>query len=108
MQIGASYDFSLVRVYGQAGRVRTQAESNDRTTLYQLGAAVPLGQSLIMVAYGHSRQKTPVAATTNRIFSLGYDYFLSKNTDIYVAAMLERQSFVSSGHAVSGGVRLRF
>ena len=108
MQAGVSYDFSLLRVYGQAGRVKTEAASDERTTLYQIGAALPLGQSLVMVAYGQSRLKTPISATTQRTYSLGYDYFLSKNTDIYVAAMYEKLSFVSSGHAFAGGVRLRF
>jgi predicted porin len=108
MQAGASYDFSFVRLYGQAGRVKTEAGFNERTTLYQLGAAVPLGQSLILVGYGHAREKTPFSGTTHRTFSLGYDYFLSKNTDIYVAAMHEKLSFESSGHAIAGGVRLRF
>ena len=47
-------------------------------------------------------------ATTDRIGSIGYDYFLSKNTDIYVAAMLETLTFVSSGATFAGGVRMRF
>ncbi len=108
MQAGASYDFSFVRVYAQAGRVKTDADSDERTMLYQLGAAVPIGNSLVLVAYGHAREKTPLSATTQRTYSLGYDYFLSKNTDIYIAAMVEKLSFVSSGHAIAGGVRLRF
>ncbi len=108
MQAGASYDFSFVRLYGQVGRVKTDAAAYERTTLYQVGAAVPLGNSLILVAYGRSHLTTPLSGTTNRTFSLGYDYFLSKNTDIYVAALHEKLSFVSSGNAVAGGVRLRF
>ncbi len=108
MQLGASYDFKFMRVYGQAGRVKTDAEFDERTTIYQLGAAVPFGTSLVLVSYGHAREKTPISATTQRTYSLGYDYFLSKNTDIYVAAMLEKLSFVSSGRAIAGGVRLRF
>ena len=30
--------------------------------------------------------------TTDRTYSLAYDYFLSKNTDIYLAAMYEKTS----------------
>jgi predicted porin len=108
MQAGASYDFRFIRVYGQVGRVKTDAGSDERTRLYQLGAAVPLGNSLILVGYGHSYEKTPVSGLTQRTYSLGYDYFLSKNTDIYVAAMHEKLSFESSGHAIAAGVRLRF
>ena len=108
LQAGATYDFKFLRVYGQIGRIKTEADSDSRTTSYQLGAAVPIGNSLVLVAYGRSHSSTPQLATTDSILSLGYDYFLSKNTDIYVAAMVERLSFVSSGNTVAGGVRVRF
>lgn len=107
-QIGATYDFSVVRVYGQVGRVATNAAVDTQTILYQLGAAVPVGNSLVLLAYGHSHMKSSLKGTTDRTVSLGYDYFLSKNTDIYVAALSERLSFVPSGHAYAGGVRMRF
>jgi len=108
MQAGASYDFSLVRLYGQLGRVRTSADQDARATLWQLGVAVPLGNSLILASYGRSHTRTVFSGLTNRTVSLGYDYFLSKNTDIYVAALHEKLSFVSSGNAIAGGIRLRF
>ncbi len=108
IQAGATYDFSFVRVYGQIGRIKTGATLDSRTTLYQLGAAVPLGNSLILVGYGHSYAKTALSGITNRQGSIAYDYFLSKNTDIYVAALYEKQSFISSGNSIAGGVRVRF
>jgi predicted porin len=107
-QISASYDFTIVRVYGQVGRVETKATLDEQTILYQLGVAVPIGQSLILAAYGNSHIKTSVRAVTDATTSIGYDYFLSKNTDIYLAALFEKLSFVSSGKTVAGGVRLRF
>jgi predicted porin len=107
-QVGASYDFTLVRVYGQVGRVKTEADLDEQTILYQLGVAVPIGTSLVLASYGHSHIKTSLRAVTDRTTSIGYDYFLSKNTDVYVAAMLEKLSFTSSGNSVAGGVRLRF
>jgi predicted porin len=107
-QIGATYDFSFLRVYGQVGRVKTEADVDVQTILYQLGGAIPIGNSLILFAYGNSHIKTSVKAVTDRTASIGYDYFLSKHTDIYVAAMLEKLSFTSSGNGVAGGVRMRF
>jgi len=107
-QIGATYDFSFLRVYGQIGRVKTEADVDVQTILYQLGGAIPIGNSLILVAYGNSHIKTSLKAVTDRIGSIGYDYFLSKNTDVYVAAMFEKLSFTSSGNAFAGGVRMRF
>jgi len=108
LHAAATYDFQFVRVYGQAGRVKTDATDDTRTTSYQLGLAVPFGNSLILVAYGHSHVSTPTKATTDRITSVGYDYFLSKSTDIYVAASYEKLSYVSSGNSFAGGVRVKF
>jgi predicted porin len=107
-QIGATYDFSFLRVYGQVGRVKTDADVDVQTILYQLGGAIPIGNSLILIAYGNSHVKTSLKAVTDRTGSIGYDYFLSKHTDIYVAAMVEKLSFSSSGNSVAGGVRMRF
>ena len=108
LHAAASYDFQFMRVYGQIGRIKTEATDDSRATSYQLGASVPFGSSLIMVAYGRQHVELPTKATTSQIMSVGYDYFLSKSTDIYVAASYEKLSFVSSGSSVAGGVRLRF
>jgi predicted porin len=108
LQLAATYDFAIVRVYGQLGHVKTHADLDEQTILYQLGFAVPIGNGLVLASYGYSHLKSPGVATTDRTGSLGYDYFLSKNTDIYVAAMLESLTAVSSGASFAGGVRLRF
>jgi len=108
VQLGATYDFTLVRVYGQVGRVKTNADLDEQTILYQIGLAVPIGNSLVLASYGNAHRKSSMLATTDRTGSIGYDYFLSKNTDIYVAAMLETLTFVSSGATFAGGVRMRF
>jgi predicted porin len=107
-QLDATYDFKILRVYGQVGRVKTEANSDLQTILYQLGAAVPIGNGLLMASYGRSHMKASLSGTTDRSSALGYDYFLSKNTDIYVAALYEKLSFVSSGNSLAGGVRIRF
>ena len=39
---------------------------------------------------------------------MSYDYFLSKNTDVYVAALYEKSFNVTSGNNLAGGLRLRF
>ncbi len=108
MQASATYDFKLVRLYAQLGRVKTDASVDTRHLLWHLGAAVPVGNGLILMAYGSSQAKTDFSRITDRMWSLGYDYFLSKNTDIYVAAMREKTFELSSGNSIAGGVRLRF
>ncbi len=106
--LGATYDFKIIRVYGQLGRVSTNADSDGHTTLAQIGAAVPLGSGVILVAYGRSRAYTPVSRITDQTTSIGYDYFLSKSTDIYIAGLYEKVFELSPGRAVAGGLRLRF
>jgi predicted porin len=106
---GATYDFQFIRVYGQAGHIKTQATEDSTTTSYQLGLAVPFGNSLVLVAYGRQKVSMPTQAkTTDRIASIGYDYFLSKSTDIYVAASYEKLGSLSSGNSFAGGVRVKF
>ena len=107
-QLSATYDLKAVRLYGQLGRARTDATINAKHTLIQIGAAIPVGQALILVAYGESRAKTDFSQTTLRTYSLGYDYFISKNTDIYLAVLRDDASDLSSGNSFAGGVRLRF
>jgi len=108
VQAGASYDFRFVRLYGQAGRIKTEGTVDAKTALYQIGAAVPFGTSLVLVAYGRSRTTTPLQGIVDSQASLAYDYFLSKNTDVYVAGLYEKRSFVSSGNSVATGLRVRF
>jgi predicted porin len=107
-QLSATYDFKVVRLYGQLGRVHTDADINTKTNLFHIGAAAPIGQALILLAYGNSRVHSEFAQSTNRIYSIGYDYYVSKNTDIYVAAMYEKVYQLSSGNSIAGGVRFRF
>jgi predicted porin len=108
MQAGATYDFKFVRLYGQAGRVKTEADTGTRTVLYQIGAAVPVGTGLVLLAYGRSQAHTVYSQITDRTTSIGYDYFLSKNTDVYVTGLYEKTFMLSSGSSVAGGLRLRF
>ena len=107
-QAGATYDFKFVRLYGQIGRVKTESDVDTTVVLYQLGAAIPFGSSLVLLSYGSAQTKTPFSQTTDRIGSVGYDYFLSKHTDVYVAASYETTYKLSSGNSVATGVRVRF
>jgi predicted porin len=107
-QLGASYQFAPVKLYGQAGFVRTQALNDIHASLYQLGAAVPIGLGFAMGSFGHERAKSAGIESITRTFSVGYDYFLSKNTDLYAVWMNERVTALSSANSVAAGLRLRF
>ena len=107
-QIGMSYETRWVRLYGQAGSVKTSATTGVRTHLYQLGAAAPIGLGFALASYGHASIETDALSSLRRTFSIGYDYFLSRNTDVYALAMNERVTGYSSGNSIATGLRLRF
>jgi len=107
-QIGMSYETRVVRLYGQAGSVKTSATTGVRTHLYQLGAAAPISLGFALVSYGHANVESDAFSSLRRTFSVGYDYFLSKSTDVYALAMNERVSGYASANSVATGLRLRF
>lgn len=110
LQGNASYDFGAVRLYAQLGRVKTDADLTTRSTLWQLGAAIPFGTSVVGIGYGQTRTTGDAdLRVRQQIASVSYDYFLSKNTDVYVGASYEKLSDVEgSGALFAGGLRLRF
>ena len=107
LQAGATYDFQFVRVYGQVGRIKTEATDDARTDVVpaRRGGADRHRPDPRRLRPRSTRRRRRTA-TTDRTASIGYDYFLSKSTDIYVAALHEKLSFVSSGNSIAGGVRV--
>jgi predicted porin len=69
---------------------------------------VPIGNGLILASFASSQARTSLSQITDRTLSIGYDYFLSKRTDVYLAAMRERTFMLSTGSTIAGGVRHRF
>ena len=107
-QLGASYQLPAVKLYAQAGRVHTDATVDVRTSLLQAGAAVPIGLGFVLGSYGRARSESAGVASSVRTLSVGYDYFLSKNTDVYAVWMNERVSRLASANTLASGLRLRF
>ena len=65
----------------------------------------PIGLGFLL-PYGHAKDDAAGNRVVRRTFSLGYDYFLSKATDIYAVVMNERTTALSSANTVAAGVRL--
>ncbi|MGJ7609634.1 MULTISPECIES: porin [unclassified Variovorax] len=94
--IGVSYDFGLVKAFGELSRTRDQR----RTPLiaseihfdgYLVGASVPVGVGLIRVSYSAVRYKSDegiTGASAPRVnkLAIGYTHNLSKRTAVYVTA----------------------
>jgi predicted porin len=107
-QLGGAYDFGFVKPYVQYGQVKTEpvAGAEIKTKIYGLGATVPIGAGKIMAQYGQSKRDG--TSSKRQITTVGYDYPLSKKTDVYVLGMNDRVTGLSKGNSLMAGMRLTF
>ena len=111
--LGASYDFGVVKLFGELSRVKNDIDFNPTTLFtpvfgtgafkgdgYLLGATVPVGPGLIRVAYSAVKlnyTSTPTLAAISLQalnqgdpkadkFAIGYVHNLSKRTALYATA----------------------
>ena len=103
-QLNGAYDFTVAKAFAQYGEVKNTTADN-RYRISELGARVPVGAGAVLAAWGRVAPKT--GADRNTV-SLGYDYNLSKRTDVYAVAMRDKVDNLSAGSSYSVGVRHRF
>lgn len=108
VQVGASYGFGTVKLFGQFTRVSTQASVNTDADLYGIGASVPLAGGRLIAQYGRATADLGAAKNTSQTASAGYVHDLSKRTELYGALMNDRLTARSSGNTVAAGMRHRF
>jgi predicted porin len=68
---------------------------------------VPLGAGKALASYAYTKMVGSIDATRNS-WSVGYDYSLSKRTDVYAAYLNDRVTALSSGNTFGVGVRTYF
>jgi predicted porin len=107
-QVGLSYNLGFAKLFGQYGLVDTEATVESEAKIAQLGASVPIGAGALLLSYGHDEREADTGDATYKIASLGYDYNLSKRTDVYAVYMAERLTGVSSGSTYAAGIRHKF
>jgi predicted porin len=108
-QLGATYDFGVVKLFAQHTKVENKSKNTD-FKLTDISAAVPVTSAgKVLVAYGLlNRENNP---NDRKTFSLAYDHFLSKRTDVYVAAMNDKdesQASYTTAKSFAVGLRHRF
>jgi predicted porin len=101
-QLGASYDFGAAKVFAQYGQVKNETVPN-KFKISGVSAVVPVGAGKVLAAYSQVNPDIGLKQTT---YSLAYDYNLSKRTDVYVAAMVDKQGPSATSYAV--GIRHQF
>lgn len=80
MHLGASYDFKVVKLFGQYITNKSTLQDPDRKQkIWELAATVPVGASGL-VKFGYAKSSDYMQATK---LALGYQHNLSKRTALY-------------------------
>ena len=107
----ASYDFKFVKVSAQYGKTHETATNvathNTADNIYNAGLSVPISTGSLIAAWGRART-SGTQNFTREVDTVGYDYFLSKRTDIYAMLMREKITNLSNGINYGLGVRHNF
>lgn len=104
--LGAAYDFSVVKAYATYGQTKGKNDGFKGKTA-SLGATVPLAaNSRIMAAWAQT--KLDQSDAKRNTVSLGYNYDLSKRTDVYAIVMHDKITNFGNGTSVGFGIRHRF
>lgn len=107
-QVGGAYDFGIVKPYLQYGVVTTDLliGADVKTKILGVGAVAPVGPGNILAQYGQAKRDG--TNSRRRTGTLGYDYALSKNTDVYALVMNDRVTGLANGNSYMAGMRLKF
>ena len=108
----ASYDLSVAKLYATYSQSKNDAAANtsmkDKT--YSLGAKVPVGGGDILAGFANTRRNgSLVGAELKRdTLTIGYDYRLSKRTDVYALVMSDKLSNAERASSLAAGMRHQF
>lgn len=104
-QIGFSYDLKFIKFFAQYMYIKNDVTAGSfHVNTAQGGATVPVGLGSMMASYAYSRNSGG-SDQTRRTWALGYDYPLSKRTDVYVAYMNDQITSQSTGDTFGVGMR---
>jgi predicted porin len=105
--LNASYDFGVAKGFFQYTDVDTADTAILDYKLFQIGASVPVSEKgSVLVSYGQG--KLDALDASDKIFSIGYDHFLSKRTDVYVALTNEKATDLSGATSFAVGIKHAF
>ncbi len=106
--VGGAYDFKATKLYATYGQTSHNIDLQDKT--YSLGASVPAGNGKFLASWAETKRSGAAfgAARKRDTISVGYDYDLSKRTDLYAIVMNDKITNLSAGNSFGVGVRHRF
>ena len=104
--VGATYDFGIVKLFGTYGGSKADVADYDAKT-GSLGVSTPIGAATLSAAVAQTKLEGSYEGTRTSA-TLLYDYFLSKRTDLYAVAMMDRITDLNNGSSFGVGMRHRF
>jgi predicted porin len=106
--VGGAYDFNVVKVFATYDQARHDTDLRDKTGT--LGVSIPTGGAgKILGAVAQTRRTSGAFDELRRTtYSLGYDYSLSKRTELYAFLLNDKVTSYDKASSVAAGVRHRF
>ncbi|WP_151636213.1 porin [Noviherbaspirillum aerium] len=110
--LGGSYNFQVAKLFAtyqiNDDDTATAAGMKDKT--FSLGASVPAGPGSVLASYARTKRDGSLLASDleRDTMSVGYDYLLSKRTDVYAIYMSDKITGASREGSFGVGVRHRF
>jgi predicted porin len=106
--VGGAYDFNLAKVFVTYDQAKHDIDLRDKTA--SLGLSIPTGGAGKILAAAAQTRRTGAGFSELRrtTYSLGYDYNLSKRTDLYAFVLNDRITSFDNASSVAAGVRHRF
>lgn len=105
--VGAGYDFGLAKLFATYDKSSHNTKLEDKTTSF--GLSVPVSGGKVLAAYAQTKRTVGTPAEVRRETStVGYDYFVSKRTDLYAMLMSDKITGYAEGTSFGVGMRHRF
>lgn len=110
--LGGGYDLNVVKLFATYQKTSVDHDVSGTTDqdfkTWSLGASAPVGAGNILAAWAQTKADAAGTDRTRNTASLGYDYSLSKRTDLYAIYMNDRITDLSNGNSFGVGIRHRF
>jgi predicted porin len=106
---GLAYDAGWAKLYASA-QATDNAVTDIRSRTWQLGTSVPVtAGGSILASWAHTTQDNPKAAVgAHDTAGLGYDYFMSRRTDVYLTYLYDHIEGKVKGNSYALGIRHTF
>lgn len=125
--VGGAYDLQFMKLFGTLNYstnrligIANDSQYDLKSNTVQLGTSVPVGKGSVLFSWARTNVKADgdfsavlggaggKSSIIRNTASLGYDYFLSKRTDVYSVVSYDKLTDQSSGISLGVGIRQRF